>query len=268
MTDTTNTRQRSLRKRVLWLRSLAVSVSYITMGLKAQTVLSFTAPSLHYITHSSPSMDHHQQHAQNVGRQPNSNAKRPWSATGGGQEAQQHGHSENQQNRSPWQAFKRLRVTHADEDGDLFMHSPSRLVPQAPLHAAGTPQQQYSTAPTLPQHQTAGQETQSEQDDRKPHATTSNRGSQAPVDPSYQNVNHVLGQLHQQRMEREQRQAAVHHNGYHQDAAMHHSASASARTPIGRPRSPARATTGGGSFHTPPRRQRKVVHLHTDSKLR
>lgn len=55
MTDTTNTRQRSLRKRVLWLRSLAVSVSYITMGLKAQTVLSFTAPSLHYTTlHTAP----------------------------------------------------------------------------------------------------------------------------------------------------------------------------------------------------------------------
>jgi hypothetical protein len=160
-------------------------------------------------------------------------------------------------NQFPMQAFKRLRVTHEDEDGDLFMSSPSRLFPPALHHSPLPPQHQQPLHDSL-KHQTAGQETSSE------HVTTTPMARnhvQAAPDTDYHNVNHVLGQLHQQRMEREQRQAAL-QNQYHPDSAHH---STNAMSPAA---SRAGSESASGSFHTPPTRRRKVVHLHTDSKLR
>jgi hypothetical protein len=164
-------------------------------------------------------------------------------------------------NGSPWQAFKRLRVTHEDEDGDFFMNSPGRLFPPpaAAMHHSPPPQQQHHQAqPDWAKHQTAGQETGSE------HATTTpvtHNPVQDSPDADYQYVNHALGQLHQERMERERRQAAL-QNQHYQDAAHHHHTST--RSPaVGRERS----DNGSGKFHTPPTSRRKVVHLHTNSKL-
>jgi hypothetical protein len=166
-------------------------------------------------------------------------------------------------NGSPWQAFKRLRVTHEDEDGDLFMNSPGQLFPPPPaMHHSPPPQQpQHDWG----KHQTAGQETSSEHAMTTP--VTHNPVQSTSPDTDYHYVNHALGQLHQQRMERERRQAALQNQHYH-DAAhqhhQHHHHPTDARSPAV---SRARSDSGNGAFHTPPTSRRKVVHLHTNSKL-
>jgi hypothetical protein len=186
------------------------------------------------------------------------NSKRRWNDGEAGTPPAASGHENSNTttgNQSPWQAFKRLRVTHEDEDGDLFMNSPGRLFPPA-LHQSPPPQHQQPQHDWA-KHQTAGQETSSENFMTTP--VTCNPVHVAP-DSDYHDVNHVLGQLHQQRMEREQRQAAL-QNQYYHDAGNHPT---NARSPAV---SRARSDSGSGTFHTPPTSRRKVVHLHTNSKL-
>jgi hypothetical protein len=166
-------------------------------------------------------------------------------------------------NGSPWQAFKRLRVTREDEDGDICMNSPGRFFPPPAMHHSPPPpqqqQQQHQAQHDWGKHQTAGQETSSE------HATpvTHNPVQDSP-DADYHYVNHALGQLHQERMERERRQAALQNHQHYHDAAHHHYHPTNARSPAV---SRARSDSGSGTFHTPPTSRRKVVHLHTNSKL-
>jgi hypothetical protein len=167
-------------------------------------------------------------------------------------------------NGSPWQAFKRLRVTHEDEDGDIFMNSPGRLFPPSAMHHSPPPQQQEQPQHEWGKHQTAGQETSSEHAMTTP--VTHNPVQATSPDTDYHYVNHALGQLHQQRMERERRQAALQNQHYHDAAHQHHHHHhpMNARSPAV---SRARSDSGSGSFHTPPTSRRKVVHLHTNSKL-
>jgi hypothetical protein len=195
----------------------------------------------------------------------NGNSKRRWNDGMALEEARESSNRDNENSnhttgsQSPWQAFKRLRVTHEDEDGDLFMNSPARLFPQG-LHQQQqqqTPQHEHDSCA----HQTAGQETRSEDATTTPVAR--NPIQEAP-DTDYKQVNHVLGNLHQQRLEREQRQSQA--AMQNQDYGAHHPINT--RSPaVTRARSP--RDGGSQSFHTPPSRRRpKVVHLHTDSKLR
>jgi hypothetical protein len=195
------------------------------------------------------------------------NGKRRWNDGEAGTPPANSGNENNTTttaNGSPWQAFKRLRVTHEDEDGDLFMNSPARLFPPPAMHQSPPPQQQHHQAQhDWGKHQTAGQETSSEHAMTTP--VTHNPVQDSP-DADYHNVNHALGQLHQERMERERRQAAL-QNQHYQDAAHHHHHHrhhTNARSPAV---SRARSDSGSGTFHTPPISRRKVVHLHTNSKL-
>jgi hypothetical protein len=229
-------------------------------------------------------MDRHHTQGNDTSWEPHSNNnKRQWSSWNDGEGDSPLDMLENTHNnstsRSPLQAFKRLKVTQHDEDGDLLMNSPPRMFPQtysavaAYKHSQQKQQQEHQPQYTAAQHhggddytryqQTAGQQTYPVDDIKERHATPQqNHGGYAP-DPSYSNVNSVLGQLHQQRLERERHQFAIQNQSYLD--AIHHPANN--RSPVGLSQSP-RAETAS-SFHTPPARRKKgVVHLHTDSKLR
>lgn len=170
------------------------------------------------------------------------------------------------------QAFKRLRV---QEDDDTSMgqtpprwnnhqHPPSYYREQRPSHHY---------------QQSAGQDSMSD-DCRTPPAKMPAEYQGVP-DTDYKSVNHVLGQLHRQRRLREQQESssmnlnqrfaqqsmAVHHH-YHHGGGDSRPLTPSKRSADGMQTDYYPQVTTTASYSTPPvNRRRKVVHLHTDSKL-
>jgi hypothetical protein len=186
-------------------------------------------------------------------------------------------HDSSQENRtgSPWQAFKRLRVTHAPHQEERQHHlnpnwDQSRRGEQRPSQSNLHGIEHYRDQPDhceleyrqqhhgRPQHQTAGESSYSESGTHRGyHSAAPARESIA--DLNYSTVNSVLGQMHRQRLHRErgtmqdaQLTAEQQHygNGFQQ----------SARYPLIQNTAPVQ--NGQPSKH-----HRKVVRLQTNSKL-
>lgn len=152
---------------------------------------------------------------------------------------------------SPWQAFKRLKVQEESSLGNG--HNDHDHNDDDMMIMSTTPPQRKSTVPQQERQQTPGQDSR-EETESSGFATT-RRSLWGPldtnqVDSQYPQVNSLLGDLHKERLLRHQHQ---------ESQQQHHSESSAIST--------RKSSERHSSFQTPPHRRRKVVHLHTNSKL-
>jgi hypothetical protein len=105
-------------------------------------------------------------------------------------------------NGSPW-SLQRLRVTHEDEDGDFLWTLPPVI--------SSTSNASFSTSHPATNNNTTGRnQTAGQKPVRARHVPLMCTACTVYLSGcSYHNVNHALRQLHQERMERERRQAAL-----------------------------------------------------------